>query len=146
MAAWTMLLVDCAQRAWRWRCNMGLVYASTEVRNIHGGEEKYHMPFLVDTGATDSVISGNELDKIGVKREFKRTYELVDGSHLEFDVGYAMLCINGEHTIGPVIFAGDDTEPLLGITALESIGFIIDPVRQILKKTAIPLKIFTKPS
>ena len=26
---------------------MGLVYASTEVRNIYGGEEKYHMPFLV---------------------------------------------------------------------------------------------------
>ena len=121
---------------------MGLVYASSEVKNIYGGEEKYHMPFLVDTGATDSVIPGNELEKIGVKREFKRIYELADGSQIEFDVGYAMLRINGEQTIGPVIFAKDDTEPLIGITALESIGFIIDPVRQILKKTAVPLKIF----
>ena len=125
---------------------MGLVYASTEVRNIYGGEEKYYMPFLVDTGATDSVIPGNELEKIGIKREFKRTYELADGSLLEFDVGYAMLRINGEQTMGSVIFGSDDIEPLLGITALESIGFIIDPVRQILRKTAVPLKIFHNPS
>ena len=124
---------------------MGLVYASTEVSNIYGGEEKYHMPSLVDTGATDSVIPGNELEKIGIKREFKRTYELADGSLSEFDVGYAKLRINGEQTMCPVIFGDDDIEPLLGITALESIGFIIDPVRQILKKTAIPLKIFLKP-
>ena len=121
---------------------MGLVHASTEVKNIYGGEEAYFMPFLVDTGATDTVIPCNELEKIGVKREFKRTYELADGSLMEFDVGYAKLCINGEQTMGPVIFGMDGTEPLLGVTALESIGFIIDPVKQILKKTAIPLKIF----
>ena len=121
---------------------MGFVYASTEVRNIYGGEEKYHMPFLVDTGATDSIIPGNELDKIGVKREFKRIYELADGSQIEFDVGYAKLFINGEQTLGPVIFGKDESEPLIGVTALESIGFIIDPVRKTLTKIAVPLKIF----
>ena len=41
---------------------MGFVYASTEVKNIYGGDEKYYMPFLVDTGATDSVIPGNKLE------------------------------------------------------------------------------------
>jgi predicted aspartyl protease len=39
---------------------MSLVYAVTEVTNIIGGEEKYTMPFLVDTGATDTIIPAND--------------------------------------------------------------------------------------
>ena len=119
---------------------MGLVYATTEVQNIYGGEEKYLMPFLVDTGATDSVIPSRELERIGIKREQKRTYELADGSLVEFDIGYAFLCVNGEKVAGSVVFGDNNSEPLLGVTVLESAGFIVDPVRQVLKKTAIPLK------
>ena len=51
---------------------MGLVYAITEVTNIKGDHGTFSMPFLVDTGATDTVIPSNELDKIGVGREGKR--------------------------------------------------------------------------
>ena len=119
---------------------MGLVYASTEVRSIYGGDEIYEMPFLVDTGATDSVIPSNELERIGIKRELKRTYELADGSLVEYDVGYAFLRVDGEKVVGSVVFGPNGSEPLLGVTVLESAGFVVDPVRQVLKKTAIPLK------
>ena len=54
---------------------MGLVYASIEVTNITGTEGIYSMPFLVDTGTTDTVIPANELDKLGIKREYKRNYK-----------------------------------------------------------------------
>jgi len=40
----------------------------------------------------------------------------------------------GEFTHGDVIFAPDDAEPLLGMTALESVGIEIDPRNQRLKK------------
>ena len=83
---------------------MGLVYAVTEVTNITGGEGIYSMPFLVDTGATDTVIPANELDKIGVKREYKRNYELADGSIVSYDVGYAFIEINGEKVAANVVF------------------------------------------
>ena len=120
---------------------MGLVYAVTEVTNIMGGSENYSMPFLVDMGPTDTIIPSNELERLGVKREGKRNYELADGSVVSYDVGYALLCVNGEKIAANVVFGGEKSEPLLGVTALESAGFIVDPVRQILKKTAaIPLK------
>ena len=52
---------------------MGLVYAVTEVTNITGGDEKYSMPFLVDTGATDTIIPSSERaafrrDGVGIRR------------------------------------------------------------------------------
>ena len=121
---------------------MGLVYAVTEVKNITGEGETYEMPFLVDTGATDTVIPSHELDKLGVKRVGKRNYELADGTVVSYDVGYALLNVNGEKVASNVVFGDENSEPLLGVTALESAGFIVDPVRQILKKTAaIPLKL-----
>ena len=55
---------------------MGLVYAVTEVTNIMGGEEIYTLPFLVDTGATDTVIPSNELEKLGIKRELNKIMNL----------------------------------------------------------------------
>ena len=120
---------------------MGLVYAVTEVTNIKGDDEKFSMPFLVDTGATDTIIPANELEKIGISREGKRSYELVDGSIVSYDVGYAFVQVNGEKVAANVVFGANDCEPLLGVTVLESAGFIVDPVNQILKKiAAIPLK------
>ena len=99
------------------------------------------MPFLVDTGATDTIIPADELEKIGVSRECKRSYELADGSVAAYDVGYAFIKVNGEKVAANVVFGENGTEPLLGVTVLESAGFIVDPVRQILKRiAAIPLK------
>ena len=120
---------------------MGLVYAVTEVTNILGGKENYTIPHLVDMGATDTIIPANELEKLGIKREGKRNYELADGTVVSYDVGYAFLRVNGEKVAANVVFGEEKSEPLLGVTALESAGFVVDPVRQILKKTAsIPLK------
>jgi hypothetical protein len=47
----------------------------------------------------------------------------------------------GEITSGRVIFADDDAEPLLGVTALESVGIMVDAANKTLKRLpAIPLK------
>jgi len=120
---------------------LGLVYAVTEVSNIKGETGSYIMPFLVDTGATDTVIPSNELERIGVTREGKRSYELADGTVVSFETGFAFVCVNGEKVAANVVFGKEGSEPLLGVTVLESAGLIVDPVSQMLKKVAaIPLK------
>ena len=115
---------------------MGFVYAVTEVTNITGGEESYTMPFLVVTGATDSIIPSNELERLGIKRVSKRNYELADGKVVSYDVGYAFLSVNGEKVAANVVFGEKNSEPILGVTVLESAGFVVDPIRQVLRKTA----------
>jgi len=47
----------------------------------------------------------------------------------------------GEVTAGRVIFGPDDAEPLLGVTALESVGITVDPANRTWKRLpAIPLR------
>ena len=120
---------------------MGFVYDSIEVANITGGNEKYSAPFLVDTGSTDTVIPSRELERLGINREGKRDYELADGKIVSYDVGFAVISIKGEKVAANVVFGDDNCEPLLGVTALESAGFIVDPENRVLRRLeAIPLK------
>ena len=47
----------------------------------------------------------------------------------------------GDLTAGRIVIGDDSTEPLLGVTALESAGIEVDPVNQRLKRrTALRLK------
>jgi hypothetical protein len=55
--------------------------------------------------------------------------------------GLAQIEFMGEITSGRVIFGNDDAEPLLGVTALESVGILVDPANKTLKRLpVIPLK------
>ena len=83
----------------------------------------------------------DELEKIGVRQEGKMSYELADGSVKEYPYGLVRIEFMGETTAGRVIFGQPGCEPLLGVTALESVGIVVDPANKTLKRLpAIPLK------
>ncbi|HEY3132012.1 MAG TPA: clan AA aspartic protease [Acidobacteriota bacterium] len=120
---------------------MGLTRVTVTLRAFGSSDGKYEADFLVDTGATDSLAPAEELRKIGVHPVGTTVYELADGSMHEFPFGLAEIRFMGELTAGRVIFGPDNAEPLLGITALESVGITVDPRNQTLKRLpAIPLK------
>ena len=71
----------------------------------------------------------------------KTAYELANGQLEEYEFGLATIQFMGEITSGRIIFGEDDTEPLLGVTALESVGILVDAAHKTLKRLpAIPLK------
>ena len=101
----------------------------------------YEALFLVGTGATDSMAPGSELQRVSIRPVGKTSYELANGSVVEYPFGLAQIEFMGEVTAGRVIFGPEGTEPILGVTALESVGITIDPTNQTLKRLpAIPLK------
>src|SRR5438876_10025747 len=64
----------------------------------------------------------------------------VPGS-IQYTFGLAQIEFMSEITAGRVIFRPDGTEPILGVTALESVGITVDPATQTLRRLpAIPLK------
>jgi clan AA aspartic protease len=96
---------------------------------------------LVDTGATDTLVPSNELVKAGIPAVGKMAYELGGGDVVEYEFGIAKIEFMGEITAGRVIFGPLGSEPLLGVTALESVGILVDPANKTLKRLpAIPLK------
>ena len=91
---------------------MGLTHVTVALKGFAASNGTYEADFLVDTGATDCLASASELK-----------------------------AFMGEITAGRVIFGPDGVEPILGVTALESVGITIDPASRTLKRLpAIPLK------
>jgi clan AA aspartic protease len=120
---------------------MGLTKVTTRLVNLTKPGKFYEALFLVDTGATDSMAPGDEMEKLGIRKEGKMSYELADGTVKEYPFGLVRIEFMGETTAGRVIFGAAGSEPLLGVTALESVGIMVDPANKTLKRLpAIPLK------
>jgi len=101
----------------------------------------YEADFVVDTGATDCVAPASRLAAAGVRPVGRMTYQLADGSVHEYDIGLVQIEFMGEITAGRVVFGPEGMEPILGVTALESVGITVDPVRRTLHRVpALPLR------
>lgn len=120
---------------------MGLTRVTVSLRVPGSTDGVYEAPFLVETGATDSMAPSEQLDRIGIRPIGKQTYELADGTRHEYAYGLAQIEFMGEITAGRIIFGPEGVEPILGATALESAGITVDPATQTLKHLpAVPLK------
>ena len=81
------------------------------------------------------------LEAIGLKPKGRREYTLADGTMISMEITTADLEFEGEVVGGTIVYGEDGAEPLLGVTALESGGFEVDPRNQELKRLpAILLK------
>ncbi len=120
---------------------MGLTHVTARLTNVTGEGEAYEAEFLVDTGAIHSMAPQDKLAAAGVAVEGKAVYELANGEPVEYRYGHARIAFMGEEAVSRVIFGPADTEPILGAVALETVGIMVDPVTQTLKRLPIlPLK------
>jgi clan AA aspartic protease len=120
---------------------MGLTHVSVGLKVPGAYNGGYDALLLVDTGATDSRAPGSELAKADIQPVGRTSYELADGSVHEYPFGLAQIEFMGEVTAGRVIFGPEEVAPILGVTALESVGITIDPATRTRKRLpAIPLK------
>ena len=119
----------------------GITQVTAAVRNPARPQRFWEGLFLVDTGAVDCMVPGKHLRALGLKKRGQRLYELADGSEITFDVTIAEIEFMGERVGATVIYGPDDAEPILGVTALESVGIDVDPRSQRLKRSpAVRLK------
>ena len=120
---------------------MGATHVTVTIRNPAEPERAWEGLFLVDTGATDSLVPRPHLEAIGLRPKGRRVYELANGDELKMEITTADIEFMGEIVGGTVLFGEPDTEPLLGVTALESVGIEVDPSNQRLKRLpAVRLK------
>ena len=122
---------------------MGATHVTVTIRNPAAPDRTWEGLFLVDTGATDCLVPKQHLEAIGLKPKGQRTYALANGAELKLDVTSADIEFMGDFVGGTIIFGEEDAEPLLGVTALESVGIEVDPLNQRLKRLpAVRLKRF----
>ena len=113
---------------------MGVTHVDVTIRNPAAPDRTWTAPFLVDTGAYDSLVPRSALEAIGLAPRGNREYALADGQSVNLDITIAELEFEGERVGGTIVYGDEGAAPLLGVTALESGGFEIDPRAQRLKR------------
>jgi clan AA aspartic protease len=95
------------------------------------GEEAIR--FLIDSGATYSLLPKSVWSAIGLKPKRRYTFTLADGTSVERAVSecYIVLPQGEGHT--PVVLGEEGDEALLGVVTLEILGLVLNPFTRTLQ-------------
>lgn len=108
----------------------------TEVNvKIHGPKGSRNVALVVDTGCEDTWIEGTILKELGVEPRFSRSYRTINNARVQRPVGPVEVELLGIRMPCPTVFGEKDDVNVLGATALEILGLLVDPrtheVRQV---------------
>lgn len=91
------------------------------------GSRSVEIEAVVDTGATFTKVSRAVADDLGLVPQTRHRFRLGDNDVVTRDVGPLLIRFGGE-TVTILVAVGADGEiPVLGATALESLGLWVDP-------------------
>jgi clan AA aspartic protease len=109
---------------------LGITYIAGRVRGPLGEEEAH---FLVDSGATYTVLPEKIWKSIGLKPLREHDFTLADGTIIRRSVSECYITLpQGEgHT--PVVLGEADDHALLGIVTLEILGLVFNPFKRTLQ-------------
>ncbi len=113
---------------------MGVTFLNVLVKRLPDDPQGEELQFLIDTGATYSLVPSEVLDRLGVKPHHTLTVTLADGSKTGRPMGGAYFEYAGVGGAAPVLFGQPGDAILLGATALEAMGRMIDPLSRDLRQ------------
>lgn len=107
------------------RVDVGLLYVEGLVSGPSGGP--IAVKFLVDSGASYSLLPDDVWRRLGLSAKRSMTFVLADGTEMKRDVSECHVKLpQGEgHT--PVILGEPGDVALLGVITLEVLGFVLNP-------------------
>lgn len=104
---------------------MGISYIQGQVKGPKGKQAK--VKFLVDSGATYSVLPKAIWRAVGLKPKRKMAFTLADGTTIERAIAEAYLILPQGEAHTPVVLGEDGDQALLGIVTLEILGLVFNP-------------------
>ena len=112
---------------------MGFVHVNVTLSSPSDQDVSEDVRVLVDTGATLSVVPASTLDKLGIRRIGRQRFRGFGGV-LTREIGMVSMRYDGAVAGVTVVFGAEDDPAIMGVTALESLGFDVDPVAGKLKR------------
>ena len=84
----------------------------------------------VDTSMFMMFVPGSLLRKLGLTPASTQKIQTADGSSRDMDMAYTWIRANGREMMTYIIFNDEETEPLMGRLAVNSLLLTVDPVAQ----------------
>jgi len=117
---------------------VGLTYVKVRIAHPSHLERGEEVELLVDTGAMLTVVPRAVLQRLGVNPGARRPFRAFGGV-VHRETGVAAVIYNGEVAGIRVIFGEEGDPAVLGVTALEALGYQVDPVTGELRPTEMLL-------
>jgi predicted aspartyl protease len=111
---------------------LGFAYIALRVYSVDLSSVE-EVEVLVDSGALFTSIPRSTLERLGLKPVARRRLRVYGGGVVERDIGGAAVEYGERRAVVPVVFGEPEDTPVLGTTALESLGYQVDPVSKRLK-------------
>ena len=109
---------------------MGLAKVTTKLIHFAHPQKLYENVFLVDTGATDCIAPGDELERLGIQKEGKMSYELADGTVKEYPFGLVRIEFMGRQLPAGLSLVRPDRNRCLASRLLNPLAlWSIQPIR-----------------
>ena len=90
---------------------------------------------LVDTGSTLTWVPEEIATELGVRPSGIREFQTGDGKTIHRPIGEAPLEVAGRRLTVPIAFARPEDARVLGVTAMEILTLVVDPVTRSLSAT-----------
>ncbi len=116
---------------------MGLTFIEATVTGPAGKQRR--VQFLVDSGASYTLLPLDVWQDLGLKPKRKVTFTLADGTRMERYVSECHISLEDNDGHTPVILGEADDDPLLGVVTLENLGLILDPFKRKLRSMQMRL-------
>lgn len=110
---------------------MGVTYIEGVVTGATG--KKSTVRFLVDSGATYSLLPYDDWQEIGLSAKRSLTFTLADGTTIERNVSECYISLPEGESHTPVILGEPGDEALLGVVTLEILGLVLNPFNRTLQ-------------
>jgi clan AA aspartic protease len=115
---------------------MGVTYVAGEVTGPAGQRS---VRFLVDSGATYTLLPYDDWQAIGLTPKRSEVFSLADGTTVTRDVGEAHIALSQGDAHTPVILGAPGDEALLGVITLEILGLVLNPFNRTLQRMRLRL-------
>jgi clan AA aspartic protease len=89
--------------------------------------------FLVDSGASYSLLPEETWKKLGLTPKRKAQFSLADGTQIEREISEAHFSFQSIDGHSPVILGETGDEALLGVITLETLGLVLNPFQRTLQ-------------
>jgi clan AA aspartic protease len=109
-------------------------FVIVKARIGRSAERAQEVEFLVDTGAFHTVLPPELMRELGLEAPISSWATVADNRRVEIRIGAAYLALEGREG-GISVAEMPVPMPLLGVSALEALGFKVDPVGRRLEPT-----------
>jgi len=106
---------------------VGLTKVKVKLVNPEGMLER-DVELLVDTGSVLTWIKRSRLEELGIKPRRVRRIKTITGQIVERQTGLVTLVLGGDEADVEVVFAEEGDGEVLGVVALESLGYAVNTI------------------